>query len=183
MPILQQFDNLLVKTHIILYQMDVQCPVHVYYHISRIQFEIFVFVPFDRLVTDYPDAGKLFSFGRKNLTYDQLLRDRDARSHGRRVMETVGHAVDGINDLGNVVPILQDLAKRHIGYDVTKQLFEVSIILIYDKHLVITGIDMKMFIHAFLIGIFFMPRYRSRHINVILTIISLFLIQLLSAGC
>ena len=79
-----------------------------------------------RLTTDYPKAGKLFPFGGKNLSYDQLRRDKDVRFHGKRVMETVGEAVNGLDDLDLLVPILQDLAKRHVGYKVTKSHFTVS---------------------------------------------------------
>ena len=77
------------------------------------------------LVTENPDVGVLFPFGGKNLSYQQLLEDGDARSHGRRVMETVGHAVNGLDDLDLLVPILQDLAKRHVGYSVNKKYFTV----------------------------------------------------------
>ncbi|XP_072164893.1 uncharacterized protein [Diadema setosum] len=81
-------------------------------------------VMFAKLTTDHPDVGRLFPFGAKGLTYDQLLKDPDVRSHGRRVMDTVGHAVNGLDDLDLLVPILQDLARRHVGYNVTKDHFE-----------------------------------------------------------
>ncbi|XP_041469276.1 uncharacterized protein LOC121419053 isoform X3 [Lytechinus variegatus] len=80
-------------------------------------------VMFAKLVTDSPDVGHLFPFGSKNLSYQELLRDPQALAHGKRVMETVGTAVDGLDDLDILVPILRDLATRHIGYNVTKQHF------------------------------------------------------------
>ncbi|XP_054758842.2 uncharacterized protein LOC129264905 [Lytechinus pictus] len=81
-------------------------------------------VMFAKLVTDNPDVGHLFPFGSKNLSYQQLLRDPQALAHGKRVMETVGTAVDGLDDLGFLVPILRELATRHIGYNVTKKHFK-----------------------------------------------------------
>ena len=83
------------------------------------------FVPF-RLTTDHPEIGKLFPFGSKNLSYDQLKTDKDVKSHGKRVMETVGHAVIGLDNLDLLVPVLQDLAKRHVGYNVKRKQFAVS---------------------------------------------------------
>ena len=70
--------------------------------------------------------GNLFPFGGKNLTYNQLLLNSDVRSHGKRVMEAVGLAVNGLDDLDLLVPVLQDMAKRHAGYNVKKRHFVVS---------------------------------------------------------
>eukprot|EP00057_Strongylocentrotus_purpuratus_P016363 XP_011670837.1 PREDICTED: uncharacterized protein LOC763287 isoform X5 [Strongylocentrotus purpuratus] len=81
-------------------------------------------VMFARLLTDHPDVGHLFPFGNKGLSYHQLLWDDTVKAHGKRVMQTVGHAVDGLNDLDVLVPILQDLARRHIEYNVNKEHFE-----------------------------------------------------------
>lgn len=80
---------------------------------------------FSRLVADYPAVGALLPFGNEGLTYDQLLVDPRVRAHGTKVMQTVGSAVDTLNDLGSVVPRLQELATRHISYGVTKQHFSV----------------------------------------------------------
>ena len=80
---------------------------------------------FSRLVTDYPAVGTLLPFGNEGLSYDQLLVDPRVRAHGTKVMQTVGSAVDRLNDLGSVVPLLQELATRHISYGVTKQHFSV----------------------------------------------------------
>ena len=64
------------------------------------------FILWFRLTIDHPKVGKLFPFGGKNLSYDQLKADKDVRAHGKRVMETVGHAVNGLDDLDLLVPIL-----------------------------------------------------------------------------
>ncbi|XP_011670834.2 uncharacterized protein LOC763287 isoform X2 [Strongylocentrotus purpuratus] len=81
-------------------------------------------VMFARLLTDHPDVGHLFPFGNKGLSYHQLLWDDTVKAHGKKVMQTVGHAVDGLNDLDVLVPILQDLARRHIEYNVNRTHFE-----------------------------------------------------------
>lgn len=67
----------------------------------------------------------MLPFGNEGLSYDQLLVDPRVRAHGTKVMHTVGSAVDRLNDLGSVVPMLQELATRHISYGVTKQHFSV----------------------------------------------------------
>ena len=83
------------------------------------------FLTIFRLVTDHPDVGRLFPFGKRGLTYHELLWNDKVKAHGKRVMQTIGHAVDGLDDLDVLVPILQDLARRHIEYDVNKKHFEV----------------------------------------------------------
>lgn len=82
------------------------------------------------MLTDHPDVGHLFPFGNKGLSYHQLLWDDTVKAHGKKVMQTVGHAVDGLNDLDVLVPILQDLARRHIEYNVNKEHFEVCMLLL-----------------------------------------------------
>lgn len=81
---------------------------------------------YNRLVTDNPTLGRLFPFGKKNLSYDQLIVDSQVKSHGRRVMDTVGTAVAGLDDFDLLVPILEELAQRHHQYGVTKKNFKVS---------------------------------------------------------
>ena len=72
-------------------------------------------------MTDFPALSTLFPFGDKGLSYDQLLVDPLVRAHGTRVMQTVGTAVDGLDDIDLLVPKLKELATRHIAYGVTKQ--------------------------------------------------------------
>lgn len=78
-----------------------------------------------RLLTRHPNVGKLFPFGKENLSYEQLLKHAQVQAHGKKVMEKVGDAVDGLDDLDLLVPILKELGGRHVGYGVNKQLFEV----------------------------------------------------------
>lgn len=78
------------------------------------------------MITDNPHVGKLFPFGSMNLSYDQLLTNKDLGAHGKRIIDTIGVAVSGLDDLELLIPILQDLAKRHVGYNVTKQHFKVG---------------------------------------------------------
>ena len=81
----------------------------------------------NRLVTQSPHAGLLFPFGGKNLSSAQLMSNDRLRAHGTKVMETVGVAVDSLDDLDALVGVIKDLAARHVGYNVTKQHLEVSI--------------------------------------------------------
>lgn len=58
--------------------------------------------------------GKLFELDPKvkNLFPDDLTEQR------KKLMATIGVAVNGLDDLGKLVPVLQDLGARHRGYGV-----------------------------------------------------------------
>ena len=43
----------------------------------------------------------------------------DIKEQGRKLMKMIGLAVTGLDELNTLVPILQDLGKRHITYGVT----------------------------------------------------------------
>ena len=43
----------------------------------------------------------------------------DMKAQGRKLMQMLSAAVSGLDDLGALVPVVQDLAKRHTGYGVT----------------------------------------------------------------
>lgn len=77
-----------------------------------------------RLISVHPAVAQMFPFG-ENLSYSQLVQNPTLRAHGKRVMETIGQAVGSLDDLDILVPILRDLARRHVGYSVTRQHFEV----------------------------------------------------------
>ena len=58
--------------------------------------------------------GKLFEF-------DPSLRPMfktDLKSQGKKLMSVLKVAVNGLNDLSALVPVLQTLAKRHVQYGV-----------------------------------------------------------------
>ncbi len=42
----------------------------------------------------------------------------DMTAQGKKLMQMIGAAVGKLNDLGTLVPILQNLGKRHAGYGV-----------------------------------------------------------------
>ena len=62
-------------------------------------------------------------------------------------METVGTAVEGLDDLDLLVPILRELATRHIDYKVTKQHFSVSYTCV--RATILTLMDRKPLIYQF----------------------------------
>jgi len=66
-----------------------------------------------------PQAAALFY---QNLfAADPRLRSLfkgDMERQGRLLTHMVGLAVDALDDLGTLVPVLQDLARRHVGYGV-----------------------------------------------------------------
>lgn len=60
-------------------------------------------------------------FYNKLFEYDPSLRrlfKGDMTQQGRKLMSLLKVAVNGLNDLGKLVPALQDLADRHIQYGV-----------------------------------------------------------------
>lgn len=59
-------------------------------------------------------------------SYDPSLRPLfkgDIKQQGRKLMAMLNAAVNGLNDLGALVPVLHQLAERHEGYGVKKSHF------------------------------------------------------------
>ena len=44
----------------------------------------------------------------------------DIVAQGRKLMSMIGSAVKGLDNLDALIPVLQDLSKRHVGYGVTE---------------------------------------------------------------
>lgn len=66
-----------------------------------------------------PKAAELF-YG-KLFELDPSLRPlfkADLRDQGAKLMKTLGVAVNSLNDLPALVPVLQALSQRHVGYGV-----------------------------------------------------------------
>jgi hemoglobin-like flavoprotein len=60
--------------------------------------------------------GKLFEL-------DPSLRPLfkgDMKTQGAKLMKTLGIAVNGLRNLEAIVPVVQDLGKRHVGYGVER---------------------------------------------------------------
>ena len=60
-------------------------------------------------------------FYTKLFEYDPNLRQlfkSDLKQQGRKLMATLGVAVKGLDDLEALVPVLQELARRHVAYGV-----------------------------------------------------------------
>lgn len=49
----------------------------------------------------------------------------DLSDQGRKLMQTLGTVVAGLNDLDTIVPIAQALAVRHVGYGVQAEHYSV----------------------------------------------------------
>ncbi|KAI8489303.1 hypothetical protein Bbelb_330420 [Branchiostoma belcheri] len=85
---------------------------------------------FMKIFEEDPELKKLFYFadeGRELSRDDQRMR-----SHGERVMEAVGAAVDSLEDLAAVVPVLTELGALHHKYGVQPSYFDtVGAALIY----------------------------------------------------
>ncbi len=45
----------------------------------------------------------------------------DMKEQGAKLMTTLGVVVNGLRDLDKIVPVAEDLAKRHVGYGVKAQ--------------------------------------------------------------
>ena len=70
----------------------------------------------------------MFPFGKLNLTPKQLQNNPDLKAHGLRVMETIGTAVEGLQDIELIVAILMDLGERHSMYGAKPEHFSVNLI-------------------------------------------------------
>ena len=77
----------------------------------------------DRVVPIVEQAATLF--------YDKLFEldpeikplfaQTDLPEQKRKLMQTIGVAVKGLNRLDDIVPVVRDLGKRHVGYGVQAQ--------------------------------------------------------------
>jgi len=48
----------------------------------------------------------------------------DIKEQGKKLMQMITAAVRGLNDLGRLVPVVQDLGRRHVGYGVQDQHYD-----------------------------------------------------------
>jgi len=48
----------------------------------------------------------------------------DMAQQGKKLMNMIATAVNGLTDLGSIVPAVQDLGRRHTGYGVTDQMYD-----------------------------------------------------------
>ena len=51
----------------------------------------------------------------------KVLFKGDMREQGRKLVEMISAAVNGLNDLDGLVPVVQDLGRRHGGYGVQER--------------------------------------------------------------
>ncbi|MCL9782052.1 globin domain-containing protein [Vibrio sp. S4M6] len=61
-------------------------------------------------------------FYNKLFEYDPKLRalfKSDLKGQGQKLMSTLSVAVKGLDDLESLIPVLEQLAKRHVAYGVT----------------------------------------------------------------
>lgn len=72
-----------------------------------------------------PDAARLFYAKLFELdpTVKPLFK-ADLDAQGAKLMKTLSFAVKGLNNLERLVPVVQDLGKRHQGYGVLPQHYE-----------------------------------------------------------
>ena len=68
-----------------------------------------------------PGALQLFSFKDE----EDLYNCESLKKHGVRVVMTVDKAVQGLNDLGVIVPILQNLGKIHVDKGILPEHYPV----------------------------------------------------------
>ena len=62
----------------------------------------------------------------------KLLFKNDMVEQGEKLMTMLAAAVKGLDDLGNLVPVVQDLGKRHVGYGVEDEHYDtVAAALLY----------------------------------------------------
>ena len=65
--------------------------------------------------------GKLFEL---NPAYRDLFPE-DMAEQGRKLMAMINTAVNGLNNLEAIVPAVEDMGKRHVGYGVSEGDYDV----------------------------------------------------------
>lgn len=68
---------------------------------------------------------QLFSF-RDIDGLDKLKEDDGFTHQAKRVMEMVGAAVDGLDDISSLTVILKDLGVKHVQYNIKEEHYGVS---------------------------------------------------------
>lgn len=65
-------------------------------------------------------AGNLFyeNLFRKDPTLKQLFKSGNMQEQGAKLLTMIGAAVHGLNNLDALVPTVQELGRRHVGYGV-----------------------------------------------------------------
>jgi len=59
--------------------------------------------------------GKLFEL---DPALKPMFADSNMEEQGEKLMKMIGAAVGGLNDIPSLVPVVQDLGKRHVDYGV-----------------------------------------------------------------
>ena len=78
---------------------------------------------FTKIFEKAPEAVTMFRFGREpgfNLATADLSTNAGFLKHGVGVVQTVGAAVNGLNDLPSLVPVLTKLGYKHMQFHVTQ---------------------------------------------------------------
>ena len=75
---------------------------------------------FDRIFEVTPGAEALFSF-----KGEDRAESAKFRAHAIKVIKTVGVAVAKLDDLETLVPILEDLGKKHVAYGVVAEHYDL----------------------------------------------------------
>lgn len=87
-----------------------------------------------QLVFDSWEKVKPISETAASLFYEKLFEldpevkpmfsKSDMKEQGKKLMQMIGVAVNGLNSLDKLIPAVQDLGKRHVGYGVTAQHYD-----------------------------------------------------------
>jgi len=64
--------------------------------------------------------GRLFELAP---SYRRLFTT-DQKEQGRKLMQMIGVAVNGLPRLDTIVPAVEDLGRRHLDYDVTEEMYD-----------------------------------------------------------
>nr|AUV50087.1 globin-like protein [Exaiptasia diaphana] len=75
---------------------------------------------YTRLFTEHPETQQLFTF-RDVEGIDKLKEDDRFKFQAKRVMEMVGAAVDGLDDVPSLAGVLKDLGARHVKWNVKEE--------------------------------------------------------------
>mmetsp|Transcript_99253 Transcript_99253/g.206799 ORF Transcript_99253/g.206799 Transcript_99253/m.206799 type:complete len:350 (+) Transcript_99253:273-1322(+) len=78
---------------------------------------------FKKIFEIAPGALELFSF--KNEPDIKTWKNKKFLQHGLNVVNAVGAAVDGLNFFSTVLPVLKELAVKHVGYGVQAAHYDV----------------------------------------------------------
>lgn len=93
------------------------------------------FVIFKRIFLEHKELKPLWKFARNLDTEDQMNSSQLLKAHGEKLFNAIDMAVNSLDDLNTLVPVLIQLGYSHCSWGVKEEHFQVIFIFYLDNYL------------------------------------------------